>query len=181
MHVSASACFCMYFRFCPDWITFFFLQKYTKIRPSSIFFCISKIYPKWQCGFTPPFFALQGKVLGDRLSMFLHMYTMYSSLRPFGCSVLLASYADDGPQLYMIDPSGSAWVRLRTCTFVSKCGKCFFEQVWKTARGWAPHKNRKSVWPLNRWNCVQFRIFVVPHSLKMIGMIMFAFSLFPLW
>eukprot|EP00669_Euglena_mutabilis_P011147 TRINITY_DN580_c0_g1_i2.p1 TRINITY_DN580_c0_g1~~TRINITY_DN580_c0_g1_i2.p1 ORF type:complete len:284 (+),score=27.88 TRINITY_DN580_c0_g1_i2:51-854(+) len=52
---------------------------------------------------------IEGKVLGDRLSMFLHMYTMYSSLRPFGCSVLLASYADDGPQLYMIDPSGSAW------------------------------------------------------------------------
>lgn len=52
---------------------------------------------------------IQGKVLADRLSLFLHMYTMYWSLRPFGCSVLLASYADDGPQLYMIDPSGSSW------------------------------------------------------------------------
>ena len=49
-------------------------------------------------------------MLADRLSMFLHMYTLYWSLRPFGCSTLLASYTDDGPQLYMIDPSGSSWV-----------------------------------------------------------------------
>jgi|UniRef100_A0A7S4C8L4 20S proteasome subunit alpha 7 len=52
---------------------------------------------------------MEGKVLADRLSMFLHMYTLYWSLRPFGCSTLLASYTDDGPQLYMIDPSGSSW------------------------------------------------------------------------
>eukprot|EP00994_Dinema_validum_P009320 NODE_913_length_1239_cov_127.573109_g681_i0.p1 GENE.NODE_913_length_1239_cov_127.573109_g681_i0~~NODE_913_length_1239_cov_127.573109_g681_i0.p1 ORF type:complete len:209 (-),score=43.45 NODE_913_length_1239_cov_127.573109_g681_i0:406-1032(-) len=52
---------------------------------------------------------IEGKILADRLSLFLHTYTVYWSLRPFGCCVLLGSYADDGPQLYMIDPSGSSW------------------------------------------------------------------------
>lgn len=32
-------------------------------------------------------------------------------MRPFGVSLLLAGYDDNGPQLYQIDPSGSyfAW------------------------------------------------------------------------
>ena len=38
--------------------------------------------------------------------MYMHAYTLYSSVRPFGTSILLSSYTDDGPELYMIDPSG---------------------------------------------------------------------------
>ena len=38
--------------------------------------------------------------------MYVHAYTLYSSVRPFGCSVMMGSYEDDGPQLYTIDPSG---------------------------------------------------------------------------
>eukprot|EP00744_Colponema_vietnamica_P006798 GILI01009853.1.p1 GENE.GILI01009853.1~~GILI01009853.1.p1 ORF type:complete len:271 (-),score=49.73 GILI01009853.1:123-827(-) len=50
---------------------------------------------------------LTGAQLADRVGQFMHMYTLYSGARPFGCSVLIASYADDGPQLYVSDPSGT--------------------------------------------------------------------------
>ena len=30
-------------------------------------------------------------------------------MRPFGCSVLIASYSDEGPQLYALDPSGTSY------------------------------------------------------------------------
>jgi 20S proteasome subunit alpha 7 len=46
------------------------------------------------------------KVLADRVAMYMHAYTLYSFVRPFGCSVMLSSYDDDGPHMYTIDPSG---------------------------------------------------------------------------
>ncbi|KAK5917525.1 hypothetical protein CgunFtcFv8_012408 [Champsocephalus gunnari] len=43
----------------------------------------------------------------ERVAMYVHAYTLYSAVRPFGCSFILGSYdKDDGPQLYMVDPSG---------------------------------------------------------------------------
>jgi len=36
-------------------------------------------------------------------------FTQSGGVRPFGVSLLLAGYDDDGPQLYQIDPSGSYW------------------------------------------------------------------------
>jgi hypothetical protein len=43
--------------------------------------------------------------------MYKHAYTLYSAVRPFGCSVALGSYDEiDGPQLYMVDPSGVSFV-----------------------------------------------------------------------
>jgi len=50
--------------------------------------------------------AIPGKVLGARVAGFVHVYTLYWYLRPFGCSVLLGVYDKDGPELYMIEPSG---------------------------------------------------------------------------
>ena len=45
--------------------------------------------------------------------MYKHAYTLYSAVRPFGCSVALGSYDEiDGPQLYMVDPSGVSFVYL---------------------------------------------------------------------
>ncbi|CAD5123347.1 DgyrCDS11701 [Dimorphilus gyrociliatus] len=44
--------------------------------------------------------------LADRLAMYMHAYTLYSSVRPFGCGVLLGGVGQDGPELYCIDPSG---------------------------------------------------------------------------
>jgi len=49
---------------------------------------------------------IPGNVLADRLAGFVHMYTLYWYLRPFGASVLIASYDSDGPQLHMIEPAG---------------------------------------------------------------------------
>lgn len=49
------------------------------------------------------------KYLVDRVSGYIHAYTLYSALRPFGCSIMLSSYGPDGPQLFMIDPSGISW------------------------------------------------------------------------
>ncbi|KAM9292290.1 proteasome subunit alpha type-3-like, partial [Gastrophryne carolinensis] len=50
------------------------------------------------------------KHLADRVAMYAHAYTLYSAVRPFGCSFMLGSYnEDDGAQLYMTDPSGMAY------------------------------------------------------------------------
>jgi 20S proteasome subunit alpha 7 len=38
--------------------------------------------------------------------MFVQAYTLYSSVRPFGSSVLLGAMDPSGPALYMIEPSG---------------------------------------------------------------------------
>jgi len=48
------------------------------------------------------------KYLVERVGSYVHAYTLYAAVRPFGASVLLASYADGKPELYMIDPSGVA-------------------------------------------------------------------------
>lgn len=51
------------------------------------------------------------KVLNDRISSFIHAYTLYSAVRPFGVTIILASYSEEtGPQMYMIEPSGSSYV-----------------------------------------------------------------------
>lgn len=49
------------------------------------------------------------KYLNERVSMYMHAYTLYSAVRPYGCSVLLSAYETDGPALYMIDPSGVSY------------------------------------------------------------------------
>ncbi|EDW09854.1 proteasome subunit alpha type-3 [Drosophila mojavensis] len=50
------------------------------------------------------------KHLCDRVSGYLHAYTLYSAVRPFGLSVILASWDEvDGPQLYKIEPSGNSF------------------------------------------------------------------------
>jgi len=50
------------------------------------------------------------KILNDRLSSFIHAYTLYSAVRPFGISAILASCDPiTGPEMYMIEPSGSSY------------------------------------------------------------------------
>lgn len=49
------------------------------------------------------------KQLNDRLSSYLHAYTLYSAVRPFGVSIIIAAWTpENGPEMYMIDPSGLA-------------------------------------------------------------------------
>lgn len=50
------------------------------------------------------------KYLNDRVSMYMHAYTLYSAIRPYGCSVILASYEENQPVMYSIDPSGVSYV-----------------------------------------------------------------------
>lgn len=51
------------------------------------------------------------------ISGHVHTNTLYWHARPFGCSVIIASYDDDqGPQLYSIEPSGVCYVRRKTLT-----------------------------------------------------------------
>ncbi|CAI8012697.1 Proteasome subunit alpha type-3 [Geodia barretti] len=50
------------------------------------------------------------KVLVDRMSSYMHVCTLYSGIRPFGCSLIFGSYSSStGPQLFMTDPSGVSW------------------------------------------------------------------------
>jgi len=46
------------------------------------------------------------KVVVDRLSLFVQAYTLYSSVRPFGLSCILGAVDKNGPQLFVIEPSG---------------------------------------------------------------------------
>lgn len=47
------------------------------------------------------------ETLKNRLGSYVFAYTCSSAVRPFGSSLLLASYEDE-PQLFMVDPSGGA-------------------------------------------------------------------------
>lgn len=50
------------------------------------------------------------KHLCERIAAYVHAYTLYSAVRPFGVSVLLSAWTEDhGPQLYKIEPSGSSF------------------------------------------------------------------------
>ncbi|QRV72490.1 proteasome subunit alpha type protein [Ceratobasidium sp. AG-Ba] len=46
------------------------------------------------------------KALADRIGLYVQAYTLYSSVRPFGISAILASVDKDGPSLYVVQPSG---------------------------------------------------------------------------
>ena len=53
------------------------------------------------------------QILADRLSQFMHYFTLYGSVRPFGSAILLAGYDADKeqPWLNLIEPSGLSFVR----------------------------------------------------------------------
>ena len=51
--------------------------------------------------------------MADRLGQYVSAYTLYSSVRPFGCSTIVGAVNEDGTSaLYMIEPSGVYWVKL---------------------------------------------------------------------
>lgn len=48
------------------------------------------------------------KQLVERVAAYLHAYTLYSAVRPFGVSAVFSAWDDiQGPQLYKVEPSGS--------------------------------------------------------------------------
>jgi 20S proteasome subunit alpha 7 len=52
------------------------------------------------------------QALADRVSLYVQAYTLYSSVRPFGCSTILGGIDKDGPSIYVIEPSGVFYVRI---------------------------------------------------------------------
>lgn len=53
---------------------------------------------------------ITGKVLAERLAQYMHNNTMYLWTRPYGCTVIIASFDETkGPALYQIDPSGQCF------------------------------------------------------------------------
>lgn len=51
-------------------------------------------------------------VLADRLAQFMHYFTLYASLRPFGASAIVGGYDPytGNHEMYMIEPSGTNYV-----------------------------------------------------------------------
>eukprot|EP01133_Synstelium_polycarpum_P008950 gene8950-10496_t len=47
------------------------------------------------------------KILAQRVASYNHVHTLYGSVRPFGCSITLIGMDQSGPQLFVIEPSGS--------------------------------------------------------------------------
>ncbi|RIA82305.1 nucleophile aminohydrolase [Glomus cerebriforme] len=52
---------------------------------------------------------IPGKTIADRVGQYVQVYTLYSSVRPFGSSTIIGTVDKEGPQLYMIEPSGVYW------------------------------------------------------------------------
>ncbi|KAJ3077723.1 hypothetical protein HDU99_001012, partial [Rhizoclosmatium hyalinum] len=50
--------------------------------------------------------AIPGKVIADRVAGYVQAYTLYSSVRPFGVSTILATMDKTGPGLFVVEPSG---------------------------------------------------------------------------
>ncbi|EPT02771.1 hypothetical protein FOMPIDRAFT_1022685 [Fomitopsis schrenkii] len=44
--------------------------------------------------------------LVDRVGLYVQAYTLYSSVRPFGCSTIIGGVDKTGPALFVIEPSG---------------------------------------------------------------------------
>lgn len=51
--------------------------------------------------------SISGVALAQRVGTLLHSQTLDGGSRPLGCTMLVASFGDEGPQLHMIDPSGT--------------------------------------------------------------------------
>lgn len=47
--------------------------------------------------------------LVKELASIMQEFTQSGGVRPFGVSLLIAGYDEDGPQLFQVDPSGSYW------------------------------------------------------------------------
>merc|ERR1712216_971459 len=48
--------------------------------------------------------AIPARTLADRVASYVHLFTLYWSVRIFSVGALLACYDRDGPALYMVEP-----------------------------------------------------------------------------
>eukprot|EP00842_Homolaphlyctis_polyrhiza_P003195 jgi/Hompol1/3877/HPOL_003387-RA len=49
---------------------------------------------------------ISSKLIADRVASYVSAFTLYSSVRPFGLTTLVACMDEHGPALFMIEPSG---------------------------------------------------------------------------
>ena len=49
--------------------------------------------------------------MSEQLGSYVAQHTLYAFYRPFGVTSIVGGVDEDGPQLYMIEPSGLYWVR----------------------------------------------------------------------
>ena len=52
---------------------------------------------------------VSGDVLTERLAGYMHTFSLYEWLRPFGCGIMLAVWEVEGPALYTVEPDGSGY------------------------------------------------------------------------
>mmetsp|Transcript_36135 Transcript_36135/g.80415 ORF Transcript_36135/g.80415 Transcript_36135/m.80415 type:complete len:250 (-) Transcript_36135:623-1372(-) len=52
---------------------------------------------------------IPGHVLCERVASYVHLFNLYWAFRPFGSTILLATYDQNGPQLHVVDPSGTSY------------------------------------------------------------------------
>ncbi|KAI0750940.1 20S proteasome subunit [Daedaleopsis nitida] len=45
----------------------------------------------------------------DRVGLYVQAYTLYSSVRPFGCSTIFGAVDKNGPALFVVEPSGVSY------------------------------------------------------------------------
>lgn len=63
----------------------------------------------------------------------VQLYTIGGGVRPFGVSLLVAGYDEDGPSLYQIDPSGAYYQWKATAIGKNqKNAKTFLEKRYRT-------------------------------------------------
>eukprot|EP00798_Chlamydomonas_sp_ICE-L_P016182 gene16182-22343_t len=52
---------------------------------------------------------IPGSVLSERVATWTHMFNLYWSFRPYGATLLLATFCKAGPQLHVVEPSGACY------------------------------------------------------------------------
>jgi len=54
--------------------------------------------------------AIPTEFLTNRVSAYMHAYTLYSAVRPYGATIMLGSWTEvAGPKLFCIEPSGTSY------------------------------------------------------------------------
>lgn len=56
--------------------------------------------------------AITGKVLADRVALYLHAHTLYSSYRPLGVAIFISSVDNGVYSLFRVDCSGEVFVSI---------------------------------------------------------------------
>ncbi|KAL7992763.1 hypothetical protein Chor_017019 [Crotalus horridus] len=107
--------------------------------------------------------------LADRVAMYVHAYTLYSAVRPFGCSFMLGSYDDDdGAQLYMIDPSGVSYVSILIYIHLNENQEYYPLSIgyWGCAIGKARQAAKTEIEKLQSSKVPLTRIYIVHDEVK---------------